>query len=127
MWLNNVKNALLQLGIDLYLGIDRLLNALAGGAWQATISGRIGYFSNKKNNAFWNSLRWIVDATFYLYEGPGHCKNAVLFDKYTGHLPRDAYRRSSDLALFGLLLFTVVGCVLSFPIVAIASFFKDKK
>ncbi len=59
----------------LFIGVDQLLNAIAGGNPDNTISSRIGYYAKYAEGSqqkVWQALEWITDKTFWPLEGPGH-------------------------------------------------------
>ncbi len=65
----------------LFLSIDQLGNALAGGNSDNTISARIGFYnhhSSPKNevSGYWKFLEWVIDTTFEPVDGKGHCHEA---------------------------------------------------
>lgn len=65
---------------NILIGIDQLGNTFAGGNPDNTISARVGYnyYHNSKIHfkQYWNSLRFIIDTTFYPLDGKGHCHSA---------------------------------------------------
>ena len=122
MYWKNLSKALVRTGATLLINLDRMLNAAVGGDYRATISGRIGYFALKKDTRYWNTLAAIVDFTFRPYEGRGHCENTRIWE--LRHVPRDAYRRSSDPALVGMALLVTLGCPLLYPFVWLARLSK---
>jgi len=67
----------------LFIGVDQLINAIAGGNPDNTISSRIGYYAThgaEKQKRFWKALEWITDKTFWPLEGPNHCHIAYHAD-----------------------------------------------
>lgn len=67
----------------LFIGVDQLLNAIAGGNPDNTISSRIGYYAThgaENQKRFWKVLEWMTDTTFWPLEGPGHCHIAYHAD-----------------------------------------------
>lgn len=126
MYLNNLWRAFLVLMqpksfLDLLLGIDRFGNALSGGNYRATISGRIGWFAKNKNNKYWLFLQKVVDNTFRPIEGPGHCARAAKVEKGI------KYRRGNDVALFLLSSITLTTCLfILMPIVYLMSLVKKE-
>lgn len=67
----------------LFIGVDQLLNAIAGGNPDNTISSRIGYYATHgvvNQKRFWKVLEWMTDTTFWPLEGPGHCHIAYHAD-----------------------------------------------
>jgi hypothetical protein len=66
---------------NLFVSIDQLGNALAGGNPDNTISARVGYYNFHKHDQ--NTVPWqwfwfmrIIDTTFYPVDGPNHCHEA---------------------------------------------------
>ncbi|WP_417610279.1 hypothetical protein [Owenweeksia hongkongensis] len=60
----------------LFIGIDQLINTIAGGDPDNTISSRIGYYAeNSPPNQIkmWKAFAWITDKTFWPLEGDDHC------------------------------------------------------
>lgn len=67
----------------LFIGIDQLINAIAGGNPDNTISARIGYYAthgSENQKKFWKAMEWMTDKTFLPLEGPGHCHIAYHAD-----------------------------------------------
>ena len=66
----------------LFLSIDQLGNALAGGDPDNTISARVGYYNhhyfpeNEKVPWYWSVFEKIINVTFYPADGPNHCHEA---------------------------------------------------
>lgn len=111
MYKNNLWRAILQLfGSNSFLffliNLDRLGNAICGGDYRFTISGRVGYFALIRQSRFWLVLQWVIDTTFYPIDKRGHCFKAYKIEK------GKKYRRGNDLALFLLSVFVVIGCLL---------------
>jgi len=94
--------------LRILIAIDQLGNAIAGGNPDATISARVGYFSQKEHcpyQWYWKTLEWIIDFTFYPIDGPNHCLHAFQRDK------DEMFRRGSDLAKALLSTITIVACL----------------
>lgn len=67
----------------LFIGIDQLINAIAGGNPDNTISSRIGYYAThgaENQKKFWKTMEWMTDKTFWPLEGPDHCHIAYHAD-----------------------------------------------
>jgi hypothetical protein len=68
--------------VNLFYYTDILLNALAGGHPDITVSARTGryaaYYGDRGTLTakFWNLMEWMIDTTFYPLDGVGHCKQA---------------------------------------------------
>lgn len=94
---------------NIMVAVDQVGNALAGGNPDNTISGRTGYFAKYGKNYslwFWLSMQFIIDTTFYPFDGKGHCYQA-----YQKELDEQFYMtRKIALVLFALI--TVVSCLI---------------
>ncbi len=79
---------------NVFVAIDQLGNAIAGGNPDNTISSRIGYYCNHAdiNKWYWTVLNKIIDFTFYPIDGWNHCHEAYhndageLFDTKTSNI-----------------------------------------
>jgi len=58
-----------------FIAVDQLGNALAGGHPEATISARVGYFSTKARSwcNYWKFLERVIDFTYEPIDGKTHC------------------------------------------------------
>ena len=84
-----------------------------------TISSTIGAFKkNEPNSKYWELLRIIVDYTFWLIQGVGHCEKAFEAD------PNEKFYVMSKT---GLLLITSIGCCILSIIFSIVFIFKQIK
>ena len=122
MYKNNLWRAFLQLMnspgfIALLVNIDRFGNALAGGDYRATVSGRVGYHANFTSNQFWKVMEWIINETFRPLDGPEHCLIAY-------ELEKGWHRRGNDIALLVLAILIVLGCVVLAIPIKILSWFR---
>lgn len=76
---------------NVFVGVDQLANALAGGNPDGTVSARCGYNSKHRGGRYWPTLEAIIDYTFLPLDGPGHCWQAWEGDNedryYDAHLP----------------------------------------
>lgn len=75
------KTKLWQYTSHLFVSIDQLGNALAGGNADNTISARVGFYTNHhydkgKEPWYWCWFEKIIDTTFYPVDGPNHCHEA---------------------------------------------------
>ena len=68
---------------NLFVSIDQLGNALAGGNADNTVSARVGYYNHhypeyQKEGVpwYWSWFENIIDFTFYPVDGWGHCHEA---------------------------------------------------
>lgn len=104
--------------INFLLALDRVGNALCGGHYRYTVSGRVGYFALKKANYYWRFLRWVIDNTFHPIEGADHCHRAYLYERGT------KYQRGHDIALFFLSFVVIGACLLMAPAFYLARLFK---
>lgn len=96
------------------VGIDQLGNAIAGGNPDCTISGRIGYYQEHARRPYvwyWNMLAFVVNLTFYPWDGPGHCAQA-----YEKEKDEDHFITNNPIALFLLSIFTLGSCLIMMPI-----------
>ncbi|WP_417602506.1 hypothetical protein [Owenweeksia hongkongensis] len=67
----------------LFIGIDQLINTIAGGDPDNTISSRIGYYAEhgpENQKKMWKAFAWITDKTFWPLEGDDHCHIAYHAD-----------------------------------------------
>jgi hypothetical protein len=93
------------------VGIDQLGNAIAGGNPDATVSARVGYFSQLEECRFqwyWRLLEWVIDTTFYSIDGPRHCYQAFRADQ------DERFQDGSDIARAVLGGFILLAC----PVIA---------
>ena len=97
--------------VAVLVAIDQLGNAIAGGNPDATISARVGYFSEMANRAksYWKSLESIIDFAFFPIDGPKHCYQAWQADK------DEQFKLGSDFMRVILSVIIVVVC----PVIAI--------
>ncbi len=97
--------------VAILIAIDQFGNAIARGYPDATISARVGYFSEYANHArtYWQALEKIIDIAFKPVDGEGHCKQAMLADV------NKRYRHGSDIGRAILGVFIIIIC----PIIAI--------
>jgi hypothetical protein len=100
---------------EVLVAFDQVGNALAGGSSQCTISGRTGYYAIHSVEAmlwYWVSLQFIIDTTFYPWDGKGHCKQA--YEKETNEFKE--VKHAIPLVLFLLSLITISSCLVIAPI-----------
>ena len=91
----------------MFIGLDQLGNALAGGHPDMTISARLGYLAPREG--FWRPARAMVDWAFYPVDGVKHCALSARAAWVAGE--GEKLRRGNDVGLALLVLF-VVGLVL---------------
>lgn len=99
---------------NILVSIDQVGNAIAGGNPDCTVSGRTGYFQYnavKPYVWYWHLLAFVIDLTFYPFDGHGHCKQAKEKEQInefndTGNL----------LLLFLLSIITLGSCICIMPI-----------
>lgn len=84
----------------IFIALDQLGNALAGGNPDATISQRLGYLHEERPMKLTTLLMKLVNWTFKPVDGEGHCKQA--YDNST-----EEHLRGNDVAL------TVMGMILA--------------
>ena len=113
--------------LKVLVAVDQLGNAIAGGNPDATISARVGYFSQTDDCSYkwyWKTLERFIDFTFYPVDGPHHCRQAYLADK------DEKFERGSDLARALLGIIVIVPCTfISIPLfltVLITPSLRDK-
>ena len=94
----------------IFISLDQLGNALAGGNPDATISQRLGYFNAERPMKATNLLMKLVDWTFKPVDGEGHCRQAY-------EMSTEEHMRGNDVALgiMGVILAAV--CPILRPIV----------
>ena len=92
-----------------FVAIDQLGNAIAGGSPDSTISARTGYFANKDPSPplvqYWKAMEWMIDTTFYPIDSPNHCLQAYRYDK------DEKFREGSDLMRIILSVIIVLVCI----------------
>lgn len=118
MYFRNLMKSVFALIKAILLGVDRLGNALCGGDFRFTVSGRTGYFAATKNNRYWKFLEWVIDSTFYPIDGARHCYKAYQWEK------GKKYRRGNDIALIFLSVIVIASCVILAPIIYLISVVK---
>jgi hypothetical protein len=72
---------------NLLIAIDQLLNAIAGGWCDETLSARA--WREGRESRYWSAVRRAIDALFFLQQQ--HCFNAYLSEYERKHLP-EGYR-----------------------------------
>lgn len=95
--------------LGILIAIDQLGNAFSGGSPRATISARVGYFSQKKNGSFklyWKTLEWIIDFSFFPIQGSDHSFHAFENEK------NKPFKQGSDVAKIILSVLIVVVCLI---------------
>lgn len=91
--------------------LSQLGNTLCNGGLDISISGRIGYNCLYKKTPYWERLRKVVDSTFGLIEGSGHCERAYEIDKGENYKLGGSKR---SLITLQILVFSI--CGLLYPI-----------
>ena len=124
MYKNNLWRALLAVMnfdsfLTLLLSIDKLGNAICGGDYRTTISGRVGYFALVKKNRYWLILQKVIDTAFYPIEGRKHCLRAYQWERGKGL----SHRRGNDIALGVLSILVIAACLILMPVIWIISIF----
>lgn len=96
----------------LFISIDQLGNALAGGNPDNTISARVGYYNHhyyqNKVPWYWSLFERIIDTAFYPVDGPAHCHEAYHND--AGEVFDN--RVTNVLIAFSATLVIIPSCVL---------------
>jgi hypothetical protein len=119
LWLSLVNILVSDSIISFLINVDKVGNALTGGNYQATISGRVGWFAKQKPSKYWLILQYIIDQTFLPIEGPGHCARASKIEKHI------KYRRGNDVGLFLLVFIIILTCTfILIPSIRFISIFK---
>lgn len=109
---------------ELLLNIDRMGNAVCSGDYRFTVSARVGYFVTHRANWYWRLLEWAINNAFYPIDGSNHCFEAYRWEKNYLKISQDKeYRRSNDVALFGLSIVVMISCLILAPIIWILSLF----
>lgn len=83
---------------NIFLAIDQLGNAMAGGNPDETISSRLGRWAYRHDNAFARAICSVLDLL-----DPGHCSGSIEQD-------RDQARAFDDRPVAGLVLF-LIACI----------------
>lgn len=94
---------------NILISVDQLGNTIAAGNPDATISGRVGYYSNHAIDAvrwYWIMLQFIIDFTFYPVDGPNHCH-----DSYHREECEDYQPAKGIVIMFLLSLITIASCI----------------
>ena len=98
------------------IAIDQFGNAIGGGNPDSTISARVGHFSEETSRkdpfhkyAYWKTLEWIIDFSFYPIDGADHCSKAAAADEH------GRYERGNDITQFLLSMIIFIVC----PLIAI--------
>lgn len=117
-WWRDIKSFEL---LRFLLGGDRFVNALAGGHYLFTISGRVGAFASYDYRGwYWSVLQWMIDQAFYPLEGPKHCYKAMLWEKSVIDRKKK-HRRGNDVAIMFLSILVFLGCLIIAPVVYLLS------
>jgi len=98
------------------IAVDQFGNAIGGENPDSTISARVGHFSEitshkdfPKKHAYWKTLEWIIDFSFYPIDGERHYNNAAQADIH------GRYVRGNDITQFLLSIIIFIVC----PLIAI--------
>ncbi len=92
-----------------FIGLDQLGNALAGGHPDMTVSARLGYLRYARSGRWWGPARKMVDWAFYPVDGVGHCGTSFRAAAMANEEAK--LRRGNDVGL-GLLMVGVMALVL---------------
>jgi hypothetical protein len=71
-----------------FIAWDQLLNVTLGGSADETLSSRC---YRTRFIPFFNVLRIIIDAGFYIFQGPDHCEHAYIKEVLGRQLPQRFY------------------------------------
>jgi hypothetical protein len=74
--------------VQIVQSIDRLVNAIHGGSAAELISSRCGRIERYPYKLY----RPLIDAIFYPFQGPNHCRRTYLKERAGFYLPPE-YRR----------------------------------
>ncbi len=99
----------------LFVSIDQLGNALAGGDPDSTISARVGYFASVSEKTqdvwYWSAFQWIINTTFYPLDGEDHCLQAYYKD------PGERYRGEGYRILYWLAAFIIIATCIPMSVI----------
>lgn len=107
-----------------FVGIDQLGNAVAGGNPDNTISGRTGYFAKSAHDSvrwYWIILEKLINFTFYPLDGPEHCDQAYRNDEL------EDYYVLKGIMFFILSIITIASCAILCPLFYLLLFLKVVK
>ena len=108
------KSKIWQYFSFLFVSIDQLGNAIAGGNADNTISARVGYYNHhytfESNEVpwYWSWFERIINTTFYPVDGPNHCHEAYHND--AGEIFDN--RITNVMVAFAAALIIIPSCVL---------------
>ena len=107
-------------GYNLMVAFDQLGNALAGGNPDVTISARIGYNTEAASIKWWIwiALKYIVNFTFFPFDGKDHCKKAYHWDTTEDYKTYNNYFKKGYW--FFVILCSLIVIVFCLPISIIA-------
>lgn len=97
-----------------FISLDQLGNALAGGHPDMTVSARLGYLKHTRSGRWWGPARKMVNWAFYPVDGLGHCGTS--FRTACAADEQAKLRRGNDVGLC-LLMVLVVFLVLPLRLV----------
>ena len=126
---------------NIFVSIDQLGNAMAGGNPDNTISARVGFLNheeteiklNKVSKKWWRLLQKVIDFTFYPIDGKGHCRMAYYSN--SGHKFSEENDEQSNgkpnWRLAFLSFFVLISClplfILTYTIGALVRLFIPRK
>lgn len=96
--------------LSVFIAVDRLVNVLACGHINATVSARVGYFAKvareegQGRGRYWRIMEKLIDFAFLPVDGPNHCYNAMLSEKHS------EYEKGNDLARAWLAPIVLLFC-----------------
>lgn len=84
--------------MQLFIAFDQLINVLCNPfskqTWaDETISSRCGRLGHRHPYKFWQA---VINAAFYLFQGPDHCRNAYEKELTRYHFPPSMRTRKKD-------------------------------
>lgn len=97
--------------INLFIAVDRLVNVIAKGHINATVSARVGFFANLariegggSRGLYWLALEKLINFAFLPVDGPNHCYRAMREEKYS------EYSKGNDWARAWLAPIVIIFC-----------------
>jgi len=96
--------------MNLLISVDQLGNTISGGNPDSTISARVGYFTQNRDETnmfyYWKGLEKLINFSFYPLDGQDHCHQA--YNKEGGK----AYvKTGKDWMRFALSFIIITSCI----------------
>ena len=114
---------------NIFFSFDQFLNTICGGDPDITISARVGYFSKimqwnsqPKNlkKYYWKTSEKLIDWAWKPLDGPKHCWEAYLADRYEDYTSNNCW-----FFLFLISLIIIPICIVVGVILRLLSLFVD--